>query len=107
MNHCCDSNILDTGKGYDIVVRDIKKGQEATYDYRVFYDKDWGFECSCGSDSCCGTFRCQHPLPWGLRQAWDAKLKPALKLVKKVAQPLREDLIKHDQKYKRLFSSKP
>ncbi|MDO9068653.1 MAG: SET domain-containing protein, partial [Deltaproteobacteria bacterium] len=34
MNHCCDSNILDTGKGYDIAVRDIKKGEEATYDYR-------------------------------------------------------------------------
>lgn len=107
MNHCCDSNILDTGKGYDIVVRDIQKGQEATCDYRVFYDRDWGFKCTCGAKNCCGTFRCQHPLPRGVRALWDKKLKPAQKLVNKIPQPLKEELIKHDPKHKRLFGSKP
>ncbi|MBI4726484.1 SET domain-containing protein [candidate division TA06 bacterium] len=106
MNHCCDSNILDTGKGYDIVVRDIKKGQEATCDYRVFYDKEWGFKCACGSPNCCGILRCRHPLPRGVRALWDKKLKPAQKLVKKVSQLLKEELIKHDPKFKRLFIAK-
>jgi hypothetical protein len=107
MNHCCDSNILDTGKGFDIVVRDIQKGEEATYDYRVFYDKDWGFQCACGSPNCCGTFRCQHPLPSGLRALWDKKLKPAQKMITKVPQPLKGELIGHNSNYRRLFSRKP
>jgi SET domain-containing protein len=106
MNHCCDSNILDTGKGFDVVVQDIAKGREATCDYRVFYDKDWGFQCTCGGKNCCGIFRCQHPLPRDLRKEWDRKLKPALKLIKKVPQPLAVGLIKLHPKYKRLFGSK-
>lgn len=107
MNHCCDSNILDTGKGYDIVVRDIQRGEEATYDYRVFYDKDWGFQCACGSPECCGTFRCRHPLPRGVRVLWDKKIKPAIKLINKVSQPLKNELISHNSKHKRLFNSRP
>jgi nucleoside-diphosphate-sugar epimerase len=36
LNHSCNANILDSGKGFDIVVRDISRGEEATYDYRSF-----------------------------------------------------------------------
>jgi SET domain-containing protein len=107
MNHCCDSNILDTGKGYDIVVRDIKKGEEATYDYRVFYDRDWGFQCACGSKNCCGTFRCRHPLPRGVRALWDKKIKPAIRQIGKVPQPLAGPLTAFHPKYNRLFGRKP
>ncbi len=95
MNHSCDANILDTGRGFDIVVRDIPKGREATYDYRTFYDEDWGFQCRCGAENCCGTFACRHPLPRGLRRDWDAKLKPALAQAPKVPQPLRRELAAH------------
>jgi SET domain-containing protein len=90
MNHSCDPNVLDTGKGFDIVVKDIKKGQEATYDYRVFYDKDWGFQCQCGARNCCGTFTCRRPLAPGVRTFWDKMIKPALKLIPKVPQPIKE-----------------
>jgi hypothetical protein len=93
MNHSCDSNVLDTGRGFDVVVRPIGKGAEASYDYRAFYDQDWGFECACGAENCCGSFRCRHPLPRGVRALWDANLRPALQRVKTVPQPLREALL--------------
>lgn len=90
MNHSCHPNILDTGKGFDVVVREIKKGQEATYDYRVFYDKDWGFDCHCGSQNCCGTFTCRRPLAPGVKAFWEKMLTPAMKRISKVPQPLKE-----------------
>jgi len=103
MNHSCDANILDTGRGFDIVVKDIKRGQEATYDYRTFYDEDWGFTCQCGSPDCCGTFVCRHPLPRGLRKKWDARLKPALDKIRAVPQPLARALVAYRPGLKRLF----
>jgi SET domain-containing protein len=38
---------LGADPGFDIVVRDIKKGEELTYDYRDFYD-DIKMQCHCG-----------------------------------------------------------
>ena len=36
-------------------IRDIKKGEELSYDYGFGYDKDYKqFPCKCGSDRCCG-----------------------------------------------------
>lgn len=103
MNHSCDANILDTGKGFDIVVRDIRRGQEATYDYRTFYDEDWGFECRCGAPDCCGTFACRHPLPKGLKKKWNSLLKPALERIRSVPQPLARALVEYRPAAKRLF----
>lgn len=103
MNHSCEANILDTGRGFDIVVRDIKRGQEATYDYRTFYDEDWGFVCKCGAPDCCGTFACRHPLPKGLRKKWNALLRPALAKIRFVPQPLAPALVEHRPTAKRLF----
>src|SRR5919108_5970025 len=37
LNHSCNANILDSGRGFDIVVKNIAKGEEATYDYRFFF----------------------------------------------------------------------
>jgi hypothetical protein len=55
LNHSCNANILDSGKGFDIVVKDIAKGKEATYDYRCFFFHDSDeFECMCGEDNCVG-----------------------------------------------------
>ncbi|MDO9069365.1 MAG: hypothetical protein Q7W05_13015, partial [Deltaproteobacteria bacterium] len=59
------------------------------------------------SKNCCGTFRCQHPLPRGVRALWDKKIKPAQKLITKVSQPLKEELIRHNPKLKYLFIPKP
>jgi len=89
LNHSCNSNILDSGKGFDIVVKDIKKGEEATYDYRVFYD-DLNMLCNCGESNCCKIVTCKHPVPKGLKQFWLKKINFALKLANKVEQPLKK-----------------
>tara|TARA_B100000035_G_scaffold5356_1_gene4742 strand:+ start:474 stop:947 length:474 start_codon:yes stop_codon:yes gene_type:complete len=58
VNHSCDPNCEVEGKGLKIWVtsiRDIKKGEELSYDYGFGYDKDYKqFPCKCGSDRCCG-----------------------------------------------------
>lgn len=89
LNHSCNANILDSGRGFDIVVRDIEKGEEATYDYRLFHDSDeLEFQCLCGEDVCCGTVRCAHPQPGELTSFWNEKTGSALKSLNKVYQPL-------------------
>jgi hypothetical protein len=91
INHSCNANILDSGKKFDIVIRDIKKGEEATYDYRVFYDP-WKMRCYCGEKNCCKTLNFKHPVPKKLQQFWKTRINSALKLVNKVKQPLRKEL---------------
>jgi hypothetical protein len=93
LNHSCDSNILDTGKGFDVVVRDIGEGEEATYDYRMFYEGlDFAMECFCGAKNCCGTVRCVHPEPLELRALWNEKLELAFANLHNVPQPLAAEL---------------
>ena len=92
LNHSCNSNILDTGKGFDIVVRGIKKGEEATYDYRVFYDKNFRMLCNCGERNCCKVVTCKHPVLEELNQFWMKKIDSSLKFVNKVGQPLKKEL---------------
>jgi SET domain-containing protein len=94
LNHSCNANILDSGRGYDTVVRDIAKGEEATYDYRVFRDRDdLAFQCLCGENSCCGTVRCVYPRPSALTIAWADKINSALKNMDEVRQPLKEKVL--------------
>ncbi|CAB9506053.1 Histone-lysine N-methyltransferase [Seminavis robusta] len=60
INHSCDPNIVDdshnesSGEAY--AARDIRKGEELTYDYTFqYYDHGPFFEkCCCGSDKCRG-----------------------------------------------------
>lgn len=62
--------------GYDISVADIKKGYEATYDYRLFHDPDEvRFECRCGEDNCCKIVRCMHPTPTDLLNYWRQRVE--------------------------------
>jgi len=85
-NHSCNANTLDSGKGFDIVVRDIEKGEEVTYDYRFFYDID--MVCKCGEENCCKRVKSVHPIPEKLQSYWNSKIEPALRQIKKVPQPL-------------------
>lgn len=87
-NHSCNANVLDSRLGFDIVVRDIKKGEEVTYDYRAFSFKE--MECHCGAKNCCGFLTYEHPAPEKLRLFWAKKVDSALRQVNKVEQPLGE-----------------
>ena len=58
INHSCDPNCevdIIKGKIWIIAIKDIKKGDELSYDYGFGYDADFRqFLCKCGSKNCCG-----------------------------------------------------
>ena len=58
INHSCDPNCevdIIKGKIWIIAIKDIKKGDELSYDYGFGFDEDYKqFRCKCGSKNCCG-----------------------------------------------------
>ncbi|MEK6835794.1 MAG: SET domain-containing protein-lysine N-methyltransferase [Nanoarchaeota archaeon] len=52
-NHSCEPNVLNFGN-VDIAIRDIKNGEEITYDYKAIPGNRGEFKCNCGSKSCKG-----------------------------------------------------
>ena len=58
INHSCDPNCEVDGTGYKLwiySIKDIKKGEELTYDDGFSFDKDFkNYKCNCGSKNCCG-----------------------------------------------------
>ena len=58
INHSCDPNCEVLGKGLKIwiyAMKDIKKGEELSYDYGFSFDKDFKqFPCRCGAKNCVG-----------------------------------------------------
>jgi uncharacterized protein len=98
LNHSCNANILDSRKGLDIVVNDIAKGEEATYDYRIFFHSDeFEFECMCGEDNCCKVVKSIDDQPQAQRSElmkfWKRRVDDALICIDKVEQqPLKDKL---------------
>lgn len=58
INHSCDPNCetdIIKGKIWIIALRDIKKGEELSYDYGFQFDRDYrDHPCKCGSQKCVG-----------------------------------------------------
>ena len=58
INHSCNPNCEVEGKGLKLwitAIKDIKKGEELSYDYGFRYDSDYKqFPCKCGSLKCVG-----------------------------------------------------
>lgn len=58
INHSCDPNCVteqdDNGRVWVTALRDIRAGEELTYDY-LLYDGDDDAPCHCGSPNCRGT----------------------------------------------------
>ena len=58
INHSCNPNCEVFGTGLKIWVyamKNIKKGDELSYDYGFSYDEDYKqFPCRCGSNNCVG-----------------------------------------------------
>ena len=58
INHSCNPNCEVSGVGLKIwvyAIRDIKKGEELSYDYGFGYDEYYkDFPCRCGSKNCVG-----------------------------------------------------
>ncbi len=58
INHSCDPNCEVFGTGLKIWVyamKNIKKGEELSYDYGFSFDQDYkNYPCKCGSKKCVG-----------------------------------------------------
>ena len=58
INHSCDPNCEVTGKGTKLwisSIKEIKKGDELSYDYGFGYDSNFkDFPCKCRASNCCG-----------------------------------------------------
>ena len=78
-NHSCSPNSFIRGKSELVAMRDIKKGEEITYDYSTTMNDNeekiktagrelWTCECNCGSKSCRGMINQFKTLPKEVRQ---------------------------------------
>lgn len=54
LNHSCEPNTMPLN-GVDVVIRDIKAGEEITTDYRPVMLTGESMMCHCGAPSCTGT----------------------------------------------------
>ena len=59
INHSCNPNCEVEGKGlklWIVAIKNIKKGEELSYDYGFSYCKEdlKNFICKCGATDCCG-----------------------------------------------------
>lgn len=52
INHSCDPNCGLMGLNSGIAMRDIKEGEEITFDYCMLDNEDYNFDCHCGSSIC-------------------------------------------------------
>lgn len=53
-NHSCDPNCGVKDFVAIVAMRDIKRGEEITWDYAMTEDSNWRMECQCGSPICRG-----------------------------------------------------
>ena len=58
INHSCDPNCEVFGSGLKVWVyamKNIRKGEELSYDYGFNYDEDYKeYPCKCGAEKCAG-----------------------------------------------------
>jgi len=57
-NHCCDPNCEtedDNGRIYISTLRDVKAGEELTFEYNLYDSDDDSQDCYCGAPNCRGT----------------------------------------------------
>jgi hypothetical protein len=86
VNHCCYCNIMSTGYGFEIALRDIQPGEEIRDEYGIF-NLGWTMSLSCVyPDKCRG---CLRPDDFNnFYPMWDEQIKEALEQVMAVDQPL-------------------
>ena len=79
INHSCNPNCEADGKGLKIwitAIKNIKKGEELSYDYGFSYCKsDLGnFICKCGKINCCG-YIVREESRWRINKKFKMSLK--------------------------------
>ncbi len=105
INHSCNPNIMESGRGFDIVVKEIKEGEEATEDYRIFKEElHFADGCKCGEPNCMKRTTYTRPPPQKLQRFWDKKIEGALRLINSVNQPLKIQLVKEHPDLSHFFN---
>ena len=78
INHSCNPNCEVRGQGLKLwisSIKDIKKGEELSYDYGFSFDKDYkDFPCKCGSKKCVG-YIIREGSRWRLKKSKKIKKK--------------------------------
>jgi hypothetical protein len=85
VNHCCHSNTISTGYGFEIARRDIFPGEEITDDYGLF-NLEYTMELSCNQKGCRGKVEAMDLDRY--YQDWDKEIIDLLKLIGQMDQPL-------------------
>lgn len=74
LNHSCNPNtglILNAEKIALVAIRDIKAGEEITFDYSTCIEENhWEMDCLCGSSNCRGRIQDFSLLPKSLQQKY-------------------------------------
>jgi len=52
INHSCNPNCGIDGELRLVAIRDIKVGEEITFDYAMSESSDYSFKCNCGNANC-------------------------------------------------------
>jgi len=71
INHSCDPNCESQvlrGRVWIVAIRNIKPGEELSYDYYYDYDHYHEHPCRCGADDCAG-YIVKAPVRWRVRHA--------------------------------------
>lgn len=85
VNHCCQSNTISTGYGFEMALRDIQAGEEITDEYGLF-NGDEEMTLICDKQPCRGCIRVDDIDKY--YPAWDQKIQQVLPSLMEVEQPL-------------------
>jgi S-adenosylmethionine/arginine decarboxylase-like enzyme len=67
LNHSCNPNCGIKDKFKIVAMKDIKKGEELTWDYDMSENSDWTMKCTCGSKKCRKNIKGFRNLPKNIR----------------------------------------
>lgn len=70
INHSCEPNCGVKDKFKIVAMRNIKEGEEVTWDYEMTEDYLWRMKCRCGSKDCRGKIGAFRNMPENVRQKY-------------------------------------
>lgn len=114
VNHCCNCNSISTGYGFEIAIREIKRGEQITDEYGIF-NLVKPMTLVCGEENCRKEIK---PSDFETYyQEWDRKIKKSIMRLFEVEQPLMpfvdentrgelDELFRNPEKYKSVYALK-
>jgi SET domain-containing protein len=82
-NHSCNPNAGIVKDVLLVAMRDIKKGEEITFDYSTVTADNWQMQCRCGSPNCRKMISNYVDLPAELKKKYDKYTPDWVKAIRK------------------------